>query len=108
MAHNEVTTFSTPRLRAERLCEGHAAYLADLHTDTDVMAKIGGIRNAEQSETWLRKNLECWEVNGFGQWMLRDLAGELVGRGGLRWIDPCVGERVVELGCVLQHTGSSA
>ncbi len=104
MVPDAASTFSTPRLRAEQLRSDHAEYLAQLHTDAAVMALIGGVRDSDTSAEWLRRNLECWEENGFGQWMLRDTTGQLVGRGGLRWIDPSVGERIVELGYVFQRS----
>jgi [ribosomal protein S5]-alanine N-acetyltransferase len=103
-----VTTFSTSRLRAERMTIEHEQYLAGLHRDPEVMALIGGIRDAAQSAVWLQQNLAHWADNGFGQWMLRDESDELVGRGGLRWIDPCVGEQIVEVGYVLQRSAWGA
>lgn len=72
------------------------------------MAFIGGTRRAAESADWLRANLEHWDENGFGQWMLRDATGRFVGRGGLRWIDPCVGERIVEVGYVFERAAWGA
>ena len=86
----------------------HADYLAQLHNDPEVMAMIGGIRSADESAAWLASNLEHWDQNGFGQWMFRDETSQLVGRGGLRWIDPCVGEQIVEIGYVLQRSAWGA
>ena len=86
------------------MTEQHAEYLAALHADPEVMAMIGGIRTDEQSTVWLGHNLDHWAKNGFGQWMLRDTTGQLIGRAGLRWIDPSVGERIVEVGYVLQRS----
>lgn len=98
------TAFRTARLRAEQMTVDHAEYLVALHSDPEVMAMIGGTRSEEESAVWLRRNVEHWMDHGFGQWMLRDASGELVGRGGLRWIDPSVGEQIVEVGYVLQRS----
>lgn len=97
-------TFSTARLRAEVMARHHADYLASLDHDEDVMALVGGVRTDEQSAAWLERNLAHWAENGFGQWMFRTIGGDLVGRGGLRWIDECVGERLVEVGYVFERS----
>ena len=97
-------TFSTARLRAEVMTRDHAPYLARLHRDEDVMTLVGGVRTDDQSAVWLDRNLAHWADNGFGQWMFRTAGGDLVGRGGLRWIDECVGEQVVEVGYVFDRS----
>lgn len=103
-ASGAVSTFRTARLHAERMDERHADYLAALHRDELVMALIGGVRSAAESAAWLERNLEHWSEHGFGQWMFRDATGQPVGRGGLRWIDRCVGEELVEVGYVFQRS----
>lgn len=100
----DISAFTTRRLRAERMTAEHAAYLAELHLDPEVMRMIGGVRDAHGSAAWLERNLAHWDDDGFGQWMLRDETNQLIGRGGLRWIDPCVHERIVEVGYVLQRS----
>jgi ribosomal-protein-alanine N-acetyltransferase len=82
----------------------HADFLAAMNRDPDVMATLGGVRSAEESAEFLSKNLEHWDRNGFGQWMFRDASGQLVGRGGLRWIDPSVGEEIVEVGYAFRRS----
>ena len=82
----------------------HAEYLAEMNRDPEVMATLGGVRTPEESAEFLRRNLEHWDHNGFGQWMFRDVTGQLVGRGGLRWIDPSVGEEIVEVGYAFQRS----
>ena len=103
-----VTSFATERLRAERMTAAHANYLAELHLDAEVMANIGGVRDAAHSAEWLDRNLAHWREHRFGQWMFRDADDHLVGRGGLRWIDPCVNERIVEVGYVFQRSAWGA
>ena len=109
MRADAVTTFSTERLRAERLTSAHAEYLAALDRDPDVTAWLGGLRTPEESAEWLARNLAHWDDNGFGPWMLRDATtGQLVGRVALRWIDPSVGEEIVEVGYALQRSAWGA
>ncbi len=99
-----IDTFTTARLRAERMTGEHLEYLAALHRDPEVAKFIGGVRTTAETEVWLQRNLAHWTDNGFGQWMLRDEANQLVGRAGLRWIDPSVGEQIVEIGYTFQRS----
>jgi HAD superfamily hydrolase (TIGR01509 family) len=69
--------------------------------DPQIMATLGGVRSEEESERWLRDNLEHWERHGFGIWVFRDAAsGEVVGRAGLRRVE-VEGAAEVELGYVV-------
>ncbi len=101
---NEVVRFRTERLEGERMRESDAGYLAQLHSDPEVMATIGGVRDSDESAAWLRWNLDHWNKHRFGQWMLRAADAGPIGRGGLRWIDECVGEHLVEVGFVLERS----
>jgi ribosomal-protein-alanine N-acetyltransferase len=103
-----VDTWSTTRLHAERLTRDHADYLGALDRDPEVMAWLGGVRTAEESAEWLRRNLACWDDNGFGHWLLRDTTGRLIGRAGLRGIDASVGEEIIEVGYALQRSAWGA
>lgn len=103
-----VTSFGTDRLRGQQMSAGHAEYLEALHAKADVMRFVGGIRDATESAAWLDRNLAHWEEHHFGQWMLRDLDDQLIGRGGLRTIDPCVGEDLIEVGYILQRNAWGA
>jgi ribosomal-protein-alanine N-acetyltransferase len=96
----QVVRFTTPRLQGVRLKQSDAAALRRLHADPEVMAMIGGVRSPDASDAWLTRNLAHWDREGFGQWMLHTAEGP-IGRGGLRRIDPCVGEDLVEVGYVL-------
>lgn len=97
-----VLGFRSERLVARRMQADDADYLARLHTDPRVMATVGGVRDATESEAWLQTNLSHWSDHGFGQWML-DVDDVCIGRGGLRIIDNCVGEDLVEVGYVIAH-----
>jgi RimJ/RimL family protein N-acetyltransferase len=66
-------TFTTKRLRAERLTAGHLHELRALHQDVEVMARIGGPRTEAQTAQYLADNLRHWSEHGFGLWVLREL-----------------------------------
>lgn len=97
-ATDEVERFTSDRLVGTRLRQSHAAWLEQLHADPHVMATLGGLRDAAQSQEWLDDNLTHWADHRFGQWMLATHDGTIIGRGGLRLIDPSVGEDLVEVG----------
>jgi RimJ/RimL family protein N-acetyltransferase len=78
--------FSTPRLSAEKLHEGHLADLVALHLDHDVSRYLGGVRSPEVTKTYLSANMAHWDRHGFGLWALRTHAGEFAGRAGLRHV----------------------
>ena len=85
-------TFTTPRLLAERLTAGHREEIARMHRDPVVMAFLGGVRDAAQTEEYLERNLAHWERYGFGLWILRGGdGGEMIGRAVLRHLT--LGER---------------
>ncbi len=100
MDGDAVAGFQTDRISARRMEADDASYLEGLHSDAEVMATVGGVRSAADSGAWLAANLDHWGSFGFGQWML-DVGGLCVGRGGLRQIDSCVGEDLVEVGYVI-------
>lgn len=78
--------FSTPRLTAERLNEGHLDDLVELHLDPDVSRYLGGVRSAEITATYLATNMAHWDQHGFGLWALRTKDGVFAGRAGIRHI----------------------
>jgi RimJ/RimL family protein N-acetyltransferase len=56
-----------------------------LHRVERVMATLGGVRSAGDTERFLETNLEHWQRNGFGLWIFRYASdGAFVGRAGLR------------------------
>ncbi len=80
-----VETFRTERLAAERLSPDHLGELLRMNRDPKVMATLGGVRPDEETERYLRDNLEHWERCGFGIWAFRDRTdGSFVARAGLR------------------------
>lgn len=81
----DLSAFTTPRLAAERLTQGHLPELRRMHRDAAVMAQLGGVRDEAQTTAYLTKNLKHWGDYGFGLWILRERAGgEPVGRAVLR------------------------
>jgi RimJ/RimL family protein N-acetyltransferase len=79
--------FSTKRLTAEKLGEGHLADLVALHLDAEVSRFLGGVRSAEVTKTYLAANMAHWDQHGFGLWVLRTKDGAFAGRAGIRHID---------------------
>ena len=93
-----VDEFETERLRAERLQPHHLDELRRMHCDATVMTHLGGVRSAEQTASYLEKNLKHWADYGFGLWILRERGGvEWIGRGLLRTL-PLDGVNEVETG----------
>jgi len=91
-------TFTTARLCAERLTEGHREEIARMHQDPRAMAMLGGVRDDAKTREYLYRNLAHWDVHGFGLWILRDRAsGEMIGRGLLRHLD-AEGQDFIETG----------
>ena len=83
---NFMEQFSTTRLTAERLHEGHFADLVALHLDPDVSRYLGGVRSPEATKTYLALNMAHWDRHGFGLWALRMQTGEFAGRAGIRQV----------------------
>jgi ribosomal-protein-alanine N-acetyltransferase len=82
-----IMTFRTDRLIADRLRVEDLDVLCRMHRDPSVMATLGGLRSAEQTQQFLRDNLRHWDRYGYGLWMFRAQAdGRFIGRGGLRHV----------------------
>src|SRR5579883_2572784 len=83
-----IETFLTARLTAERLSADHFDELCRMHHDERVMATLGGVRSDDDTFRYLHKNLDHWKQYGYGLWVFRDkINGELAGRGGIRHLD---------------------
>ena len=80
--------FTTERLLADRLREGHFDNLLRMDRDPRIMRTLGGVRTEEESRKYLQRNLDHWEEYGVGPWMLTLRDGEnFVGRAYLRFLD---------------------
>ena len=95
-------SFTTARLRAERLTPAHFDAIRAMDSDAEYMALLGGTRSNPQTRVYMTKNLRHWDDHGFGLWILRDAAGDVAGRCVLRHLD-VEGTDEVELGYGL-HT----
>ena len=83
----DLDSFRTPRLSAERLRPEHVDELNRLHRDPRVMATLGGLRSAAETRRQLRRNLGHWSRHGFGVWMFYAKSdGRFTGRAGLRHV----------------------
>lgn len=80
-------SFTTARLRAERLTPGHVGEVQRMHRDPAVMTHLGGVRDEEQTAAYLARNLAHWDTYGFGLWILHERdGGDPIGRAVLRHI----------------------
>lgn len=78
-------SFTTERLRAERMQESHYDELRVLHQDAQMMAMIGGLRDVAGTVAYLDRHLAHWHRHGFGFFMLREVDGGVsIGLAGVR------------------------
>ncbi len=77
--------FSTRRLSAERVNDGHLDDFVALHLDPDVSRYLGGVRSAEVTKSYLATSMAHWDQHGFGLWALRTTDGAFAGRAGIRY-----------------------
>jgi ribosomal-protein-alanine N-acetyltransferase len=81
-------SFSTPRLRAERLTAAHLDDLRRMDQNVSFMAHLGGVRQEAGTVAYLERNLSHWADHGFGLWMLRDsISQAVIGRAVLRHLE---------------------
>jgi ribosomal-protein-alanine N-acetyltransferase len=92
--------FSLRRLLAERLSVSHLPDLRRMHRNARMMAMLGGVRSDAETDAYLERNLAHWVDHGFGIWILRDRADQVVGRAGLRHV-AVEGEPEVEISYAL-------
>jgi len=80
-----IDSFQTARLRAERIEDSHLSELIRLWQDERVMASVGGVRSGERTGKMFQNSLDHWTQFGFGRWAWREIAsGRFVGLCGLR------------------------
>ena len=81
-------SFSTQRLRAERVTAAHWLDLRRMDEDEQFMALLGGVRDMAGTVAYLEMNVKHWTDHGFGMWVLRDAAtAAIIGRAILRHLD---------------------
>lgn len=77
--------FHTTHIHAVRLAPEALAFIMAMHANAELMATMGGVRDAEGSQRYVDDNLEHWRRHGFGIYILRDAAtGAAIGRAGLK------------------------
>jgi ribosomal-protein-alanine N-acetyltransferase len=96
------SSFSTARLRAERLRPDHYGDVRAMDSNHQYMALLGGTRDEAATRAYMERNLRHWDEFDFGLWILRDLSDQIAGRCVLRHLD-VEGTDEVELGYGL-HT----
>lgn len=62
-------TFSTARLRAERLTAADLPELRRMHRDAAAMAELGGVQTEAKTKAYFEHNLRHWDDHGFGLWI---------------------------------------
>jgi len=78
-------SFTTSRLRADRLTLDDLSEIRRMHRDAAVMAHLGGVRNDAQTQAYSDRNLKHWGDHGFGLWIVYERGGrEPIGRALLR------------------------
>ncbi len=75
----------TPHLIGRPPVESDFALLHAMHSDANIMATLGGLKDEAFTRRVLVSFIDHWRQHGFGVWMFEDKAGRgFVGRGGLQ------------------------
>jgi RimJ/RimL family protein N-acetyltransferase len=90
-------SFTTARLRAERLTPEAWDAVRQMDSDPSFMSLLGGVRSEEETREYMDRNLKHWDTYGFGLWILHDTTDQIIGRGAIRHLD-VEGTDEVELG----------
>ena len=91
-------SLTTDRLVLSRSRLEDLGELVRFAQNEQTMARLGGVRTAEQTREGLQKHLDHWAAHGFGWWTMRDrVSGAFIGRGGIRHVT-VEGQDEVELG----------
>jgi ribosomal-protein-alanine N-acetyltransferase len=89
-------SFSTGRIRGERLTPAHLPEIRKMQRDPVVMATLGGVMADDETERRHQRNLDHWNEHGFGFYALF-LESRFIGRCGLRGVE-IEGVKEVEIG----------
>ena len=74
----------TARLGLRRMRAADLPDLCRMHDDPRVMTTLGGLRDVEETQSFVRRVRRHWTRHGFGFWTVRDPgSGVIPGRGGL-------------------------
>ena len=84
-AENEAATLKTAADFG--VPEADRAGLHAMYVDEGVMATLGGVKSAAETDATFQRLVGHWDAHDFGYWMLRDPDGDrFAGRAGLRWL----------------------
>ncbi|WP_240433907.1 GNAT family N-acetyltransferase [Achromobacter sp. B7] len=66
--------------------QSHLSFITQMHANADVMATMGGTRDAAASRLYLAQNVAHWLDHGYGMYVLQTREhGALAGRAGLKF-----------------------
>lgn len=78
------TVIETPRLRLREITSDDLDFLSEMLGDADVMQYYPQPLDRAGAQTWMERQLERYERDGFGFWLVEDaVTGEAVGQVGL-------------------------
>ncbi|HJY63315.1 MAG TPA: GNAT family N-acetyltransferase [Ignavibacteria bacterium] len=91
-------SFETERLKARKLTADDFEILYKFYINEDVCRTLGGVKTADWVKNYIAKNIEHWELFGYGTWIFYSKSGnKFAGRGAIRhlYID---GKDEIEVG----------
>lgn len=94
---------STERLMLREMVPADFADLKDILMDPKVMYAYDHTFSEEEVRSWLQRQWERYETDGFGLWAVVDKqGGAFLGQAGLTY-QQCEGEQVLEVGYLFKH-----
>jgi len=85
--YKSINEIQTDRMLLQAISHEHLPDLYTMHSDQRVMATLGGVRNKNETITFLEQQLQHWEKYGYGEWMVFEKDSDcFIGRCGLRCI----------------------
>ena len=98
MKPGELDLLHTERLVLRRPTRADLPDLLRMYRDPDVMATLGGVRTAAETEATLARLIGHWDAHNFGYWIAREPGTDrFAGRAGLHHV-VANGRAEVELG----------
>jgi len=78
------TVIETPRLRLREIVKDDLDFLSEMLGDPEVMRYYPQSMDRAGTQSWIERQLERYERDGFGFWLVEDaVTGEAVGQVGL-------------------------
>ncbi len=98
------TIIETSRLLVKIPVLEDIPYWYNLHTDTDVMKYMGGIKSKETIQKWLESDRVHYEKQGFTMGsVFKKNSHEFIGRAGLVYLNHDDTQPDIEIGYILGH-----